>query len=132
MSDFPFPLTALVTLLALGVYHWTFNMVGIARTRLKVPAPSTDGHPDFARYYRVQMNTVEQLVIFVPALWLFALTVSDMWAAIIGAVWPMGRVVYALSYYKAAEKRGLGFVIGFLSTVALLIGAAVGVVMQMI
>ena len=74
------------------------------------------------------MNTLEQLVAFLPALWLFALYVSPAWASAIGAVWIVGRALYAIGYYRAAEKRGTGFVIAFAALAVLWIGAVWGVV----
>src|SRR5262245_54994057 len=114
-----FPYTELVMGLALLVYFWTSIKVGGARAAFKVPAPATDGPPEFQRVFRVQMNTLEQLVLFVPALWLFATCWGDLYAAIAGVVWPIGRIVYARGYYAAAEKRSLGFLIAFLSTAVL-------------
>lgn len=125
---FEYPLTGLVTLLSLFVFFWTAMRVGKARGQFEIKAPAHDGPEDFMRVMRVYSNTHEMLVLFLPALWLCALTISDFWTAIIGIFFPIGRVVFALGYYKAAEKRGLGFNIGFVATVALLIGAMVGLV----
>jgi glutathione S-transferase len=77
---------------------------------------------------RVYANTHEMLVLFLPSLWLFALTISDFWAGVIGIFFPIGRVLFARGYYQAKDKRGKGFTIGFLATVILLIGATLGVV----
>ncbi len=76
----------------------------------------------------MQQNTLEQLVLFLPALWLFALTIGDPWASLIGLVWPIGRILYAWGYYRDAEKRGPGFVLSVAATMVLLIGAAIGLV----
>jgi uncharacterized membrane protein YecN with MAPEG domain len=81
--------------------------------------------PEFERWFRAQQNTLEQLVLFLPALWLFAALVDDRWAGIAGAVWVVGRVLYALGYARAAEKRSAGFVIAMLATLSLLVGAIV-------
>ena len=75
---------------------------------------------------RVYENTREMLMLYLPALWIFALTISDMWAAIIGIFFPIGRMVYARGYYQAADKRTTGFQIGFFATILLLIGAVIG------
>ena len=125
-----FPLTAIVTSLALLVYVWVTLKVGGARAKFGVTAPSVDGPPDFLRVFRVQQNTLEQLALFVPALWMFASFYGDMWAAIIGIFWPIGRIVYAVSYYAAAEKRGAGFGLTFLPSVILLLGGIAGAVMK--
>jgi glutathione S-transferase len=81
---------------------------------------------------RVQQNTLEQLVLFLPALWIFATFVSPLAATIIGAIWIVGRIVYAWGYYQAAEKRGPGFGISTLATVVLLLGSLVGIVLQLV
>ena len=81
---------------------------------------------------RVQQNTLEQLAIFLPALWIFATFVNSNAAAIIGAIWIIGRIVYAWGYYQSADKRGLGFAINSLATMVLLLGSLVGIGMQLI
>lgn len=123
---FDYPLSGLVTLLTLLVFFWTAMRVGSARAKHQIKAPVHDGPEDFVRVLRVYANTHEMLVLFLPALWLCALTISDFWAALIGLLFPIGRVFYALGYYKATEKRNRGFMIGFISTCALLLGAAIG------
>jgi len=120
--------SAAVTIIALIVYFVLGANVARARGRYKVAAPAVDGDPAFARVYRVQQNTLEQLVLFLPALWLFALTVGDPWAGLIGLVWPIGRILYARGYYRDAEKRGPGFILTVAPTVVLLIGAIVAIV----
>ncbi|MBL8642746.1 MAG: MAPEG family protein [Rhodospirillaceae bacterium] len=125
-----FPLTAIVTAVALLVYIWLIMKVGGARAKYGVNAPSIDGPPEFQRIFRVQQNTVEQLVLFIPALWMFAAAWGDMWAAAIGVFWPLGRVVYALTYYQAAEKRALGFLVTVLPSIILLLGGLIGAVAQ--
>jgi glutathione S-transferase len=111
------------------VYFWMSMNVGRARTRHNVPAPTMTGPDELMRVIRVHENTVEGLVLFLPALWLFALTIGDLWAAAIGVFYPIGRIVYALGYYKEAGKRSLGFTIGFLSTAVLTVGALIALVM---
>jgi len=125
-----FPYTAIVTAVALLVYVWVILKVGGARAKYGVKAPSIDGPPEFQRVFRVQQNTMEQLALFVPALWIFAAAWGDMWAALIGLLWPIGRVLYAVSYYQAAEKRGAGFGITFLSSAILLLGGLAGAVIK--
>jgi glutathione S-transferase len=127
-----FPFTAIVTALALLVYVWVTLKIGAARAKFGVKAPSIDGPPDFQRVFRVQQNTLEQLALFLPALWLFAAAWGDMTAAIIGAFWPIGRILYAVTYYQAAEKRAAGFGLTFLPSVILLLGGLAGAVMKVI
>ena len=123
-----YALPALTTLVALLLYVVVSINVGRARMKFKVAAPAVTGSPDFERVYRVQMNTLEQLVAFLPALWLFAFFLSPLWASAIGAAWIVGRVLYALGYYSAAEKRGAGVAISFFAFAALWGGACWGVV----
>lgn len=123
-----YPYTALMTALALVIYLVTILKVGAMRGKHKVQAPATDGPEDFQRAFRVQQNTVEQLILVLPALWLFAMAWGDMWAGLLGAVFCIGRILYARGYYRAAEKRALGFMIAGLTGVILLLGALLGAV----
>src|ERR1700730_10529746 len=92
--------TALVTLLAVILYFWISFRVGQARARFGIKAPATTGNPDFERAFRIQMNTLEWMPIFLPAIWLAAIYVSDIGAALLGIVWIAGRVLYC-----AATRR---------------------------
>lgn len=114
-------LVAIVSLLALLVYLWTGIKVGQARAKYKIEAPATLGNPDFERAFRVQQNTLEQIVLFLPTLWLFQLVVGGPWGGYIGLLWPIGRVIYAIGYYKAAEKRNIGFGLTILPSIILLL-----------
>jgi glutathione S-transferase len=120
--------TAWVTIAVLLTYVWILANVARARGKYKVIAPSIDGPVEFQRVYRVQINTVEQIVLFLPALWLCAYFFSDRWAAAGGIVWIVGRIVYALGYYKDPAKRELGFGISIAATVALMAGTVIGLV----
>ena len=128
-ATMPF-LTAWTTLAVLGMYFWTIYNVGRARAKFGVKAPSVDGPPAFLNVLRVQANTVEQLVLFLPALWLCAFLAGDRFAAIGGTVWLVGRVLYAIGYYRDAARRGPGFVIAMLATLALMLGAVSGLVLH--
>src|SRR5437764_13153398 len=119
---------ALVSALALLLYVAVFVTAGRARARYNIKAPAVTGAPEFERAFRVQQNTLEQLVWFIPSLWLFALYASPLWAGIIGIVWIAARAYYALSYYRDPETRGPGFVIGFASAAVLLVGALIGII----
>ena len=123
---------ALVTLLALLVYVWMFMRVGSARSRLGVEAPAVTGHPEFERHFRIQANTLEGLIVFLPSLWLFAIYLNELVAAGLGLVWVVGRVVYMLSYAKDPKTRSAGFGIQALATLALLFGALGGVVWMLL
>ena len=120
-------LVALVTLFAVLLFLVMTVRVGAARSRLGVAAPAVTGDPEFERHFRVQMNTLEGLVVFLPALWLFAVYVSEPIAAGLGVVWIVGRVLYMLDYVKDAARRGRGFGIQALATMVLLFGALGGV-----
>ncbi len=126
-----FPWTTLVAVAALVVYVWLSMWVGKVRGKYGVAAPAEDGPPEFRRIFRAHMNTLEQIVLFLPALALFAIAWGDQLAAIIGAFWPLGRIAYALGYAKAPEKRGPGFGLSFLSASILLLGALAGAVMTL-
>ena len=123
---------ALVTLGAIALMVVTALQVGRARGRFKIAAPATTGHPEFERIYRVQMNTLENVVAFLPALWLFALYVSAPWSAAFGALWLAGRVWYMQAYTRAANKRGGGFTLAFFALMALALGAASGIAHQLV
>jgi len=118
-----FDFTATVTCLAILLFFFTLINVARARKAFGVKAPATTGHPDFERVFRVQMNTLEWMPIFLPSLWLFAIYVSDAIAAAIGLVWIVGRILYIIGYSKAAEKRGTGFGIQAIAAFVLLLGA---------
>jgi glutathione S-transferase len=107
-------------------------MVGQARTKHGIKAPAVTGNEHFERAYRVQMNTVEQMVFFLPALWLYALLVSDVGAAVSGLIWVIGRAIYAVSYVRDPSSRHVGAMITVLVQFALFLGAAYGVVRAMI
>jgi uncharacterized membrane protein YecN with MAPEG domain len=111
---------------AIYVYAWTFVLCGRARAAHKIAAPATTGHPEFERAFRVQQNTLEQIAIFLPSLWIFSVTVDPKWAGIIGLVWSLGRVIYGVSYIRNPNARGPGFIIGALSSLILLVGGTIG------
>ncbi|PTS84659.1 MULTISPECIES: MAPEG family protein [unclassified Caulobacter] len=119
----PHSWVTIVTLMALLAYIWMGARVGGARRKAGIPAPAMTGDPELERHIRVQANTLEWLPIFLPSLWLFALYWGDMIAAGLGVVWIVGRVLYALGYAQAADKRELGFMIQMAATAILLFGA---------
>lgn len=124
--------TSAATLLALLLHLALTMRVGRARTRYGIRAPAVTGNEHFERAYRVQMNTVEQMVFFLPALWLCAVLLSDIAAAVGGLIWVIGRAVYAVSYTNDPAKRGPGLVICMLTQLALWLGAAAGLVRAMV
>lgn len=116
-------LVAIVTLISLLVYVWMILRIGGARRRSGINAPAMTGDPELERHIRVQANTVEWLVIYLPSLWLFAIYWNDLFAAAAGGVWIVGRILYALGYAADAKKRELGFMVQMLATAVLLFGA---------
>ena len=124
--------TAAATLLALLLYLVLTTVVGQARGKYGIKAPAIIGHENFERAHRVQMNTVEQMVFFLPALWLYAVLVSDGGAAVGGLIWVIGRIIYALAYTRDPATRGRGIMITMLAQVGLFLGAAYGVVRALI
>jgi glutathione S-transferase len=119
------PYVAIVTVLALLQYQWLGFSVGKARAKYNVPVPASSGNEMFDRHYRVHMNTLEQLVVFLPAMWMFAHTVNALWAAALGAVFIVGRFIYAASYVRDPKSRSLGFALTALPSFAMLIGVLV-------
>lgn len=122
-------LSAAVTILAVVVYMSTGVLVGRMRSKHKVEPPATAGAPEFERAYRVQSNTLEQLAIFLPLLWIAtAFPVGIAWLVpALGLVWIVGRILYMLGYLAAPEKRSLGFNIAVAATLGLLVLAVIGV-----
>jgi glutathione S-transferase len=126
------PLPGLITLLAVITFQATAMQVGRARMRHGVKPPLMSGPPAFERAMRVQQNTLEQIVVFLPAFWLAVLFSNATAASALGAVWVLGRVLYAVGYLRAPEQRGLGFAISFIATTVLLVMALVGSVMRLL
>jgi glutathione S-transferase len=122
-------LSGIVTILALILYIVMFMRVGSARSKYKIAAPAVTGDPVFERTYRVQMNTLEHLPLFLPALWLATIyTIRWGWLpAAVGLFWIVGRYLYMQGYIAAPEKRSTGFLIQGIATLVLLIMAAVGI-----
>jgi glutathione S-transferase len=127
-----YQLTALVTLLAVLFYFFTSINVSRARARTGIKVPATSGHPDFERAFRIQMNTLEWMPIFLPALWLFAIYIGDAIAAAIGAIWIVGRIAYFVGYTQSAARRGPGFLIQGVAAIALWVGALGAVVKRLV
>lgn len=126
------PLTALITVLALLMYFVVTINVGRARAKYGVPVPQTTGNEDFERALRVQQNTLEQLIFFLPIFWIFSYFVNNEIGAVFGVIWILGRILYAWGYYQAAEKRGPGFAISSLCGMVLMLWGLVKLVMLMI
>ena len=115
--------------IALALLEFLLFGFAVARARVScnVPAPATTGNETFERYFRVQANTLEQLVVFVPSILLFAHYVQPLMAAALGAVFIIGRAVYFRGYVRSAAGRHLGFTLSFAPNVALLAGGLIGI-----
>ncbi len=124
MGDYVYP--GILSSVALLVYYFTLFKSGMARGRFKIAAPSHDGPEEYVRHVRAHQNTVEHLAMFLPGLWLFAVAVDPIWAAAIGAIWPVGRLMYALGYYKAPEKRSIGLYISMPPIYIFILGSLIG------
>lgn len=124
----PQSLPALVTLAMVLWYMVTVFQVGRARTKYKVYAPATTGDPGFERAFRVQMNELENMVVFLPSMWIYAVMGNPRNAAILGAIYLVGRIAYAIGYWAEARRRATGYYIAtsaFAVTWALALGAAI-------
>ena len=123
-------LSAIVTVLAVIFVFYTGLEVGRMRGKHKIAAPAVTGNPEFERAYRVQMNTLEQFVLFLPLFWLATIYFQMLpWLpAVFGLVWIIGRWLYMQGYMAAPEKRGRGFMVAGLANLGLLIMSVVGIV----
>jgi len=124
--------TALIILIALVQYVYFSVRVGSARPKYHVDAPKTEGNETWERLFRVQMNTLEQLIVFVPGMMLFSSYVSDLWALIPGVLFIVGRQLYAMEYVKDPKTRVPGMAMTLFANAILLGGGLVGVVMALI
>jgi len=106
--------------------------VGKARGVYGVKAPATTGNEIFERNFRVQQNTLEQLIVFLPGLYLFSHYFNPLVAAALGVIYLIGREVYASTYVKDPAKRGAGYGLTFLPMVILVLGGLIGAVRHLI
>ena len=118
--------------LALLQYFVFGGLVGKARVQSGVEAPAVTGDPVFERYYRVHYNTLEQLIMFIPAMLMFGHYISPLWAAILGIVYLIGRTVYLRAYISEPAKRGAGFGLSMLPIVIMLLGGVGGAVWSVV
>jgi glutathione S-transferase len=122
----------IVTALALLQFVVFGFKVGSARGRYGVKAPAVTGNETFERYFRVQQNTLEQLIVFLPGLYLFSHYFKPQVAAVLGAIYLIGREIYAFTYVKDPAKREIGFGLTFLPTVILVVGGLFGAVRTLV
>ena len=122
----------IVTLLALLEYSILGVMVGRARQTYGVEAPATTGNPDFERYFRVHENTLESLIVFLPAVWIFSLTVNYHFGVALGLLFLMARIIYASGYLSAASKRAPGAIATAAINGILVLGGLIGIVIKVL
>ena len=120
-----------IALAALQLAYFALR-VSQAREKYNVPAPATTGNEMFERFYRVQMNSLELIVVFIPAIWLFGEHISPLWAAILGAIYLIGRFAYLYGYVADPKKRAAGFGLSLLPTLILLLGGLGGAVVHLL
>jgi glutathione S-transferase len=123
---------AIVIVLALLQYFVFGLLVGRARAKFGVHAPAITGHPVFERYYRVHQNTLELMIMFIPAIVLFGYWVRPDLGAGIGFVYVIGRVIYLRAYISDPAQRGLGFGLSVLPILVLLIGGGIAAVLSLL
>ena len=122
---------ALITALTVVVISIAMFFVGRARGKYQIHAPAITGHPDFERAFRAHQNTLEQTIMFLPLLWLATIYSNEQYAAYLGYAWLIGRLWYVFGYIADAKKRGIGFMIGAIAQIILLIMSLWGIISQM-
>ncbi len=123
---------AIVIILAIFEYQFFSIKVGLARAKYGIQAPANSGHEIFDRYYRVHQNTLEQLIVFIPAITIYGYFGNPTYAAGLGLLFLIGRIIYFVSYVSDPAKRGTGFILGFLPTVIMVVAGLVSIVMGLL
>ena len=129
---FAMKFTTLVTLAALVYTFFLMSQVGRERARSGLSAPAVTGDEGFERAFRAHYNTIEQLVLFIPLLWLATSVVGDMWSAAVGAFWVLGRILYSTAYMSDPKKRAPGMIMTVASTAVLALVVAWGLIQSFI
>lgn len=119
-------IVAMVTVVSLLQYAVFALLVTSARKRTGIVAPQVSGHPEFERYFRVQQNTLERLVIFIPALWIFSTFADAKIGACLGGLFIVARALYCAAYVIDPQKRGVGYVLGEVANTVLMLGGLGG------
>ncbi|MCH9694928.1 MAG: MAPEG family protein [Gammaproteobacteria bacterium] len=112
---------AIVTVLALVQYCYFGVQVGSVRGKKGIKAPAQSGDEEFERMNRVHLNTLEQLIVMLPAMWMFAHFINPLWAAGAGVIFIIGRFIYRSAYLKDPGSRTIGFVMSYLPGIVMLI-----------
>lgn len=113
--------STLIILVALLQYSYFLSKVGYFRAKFEVHAPKTTGNEQWERLFRIQQNTMEQLVIFIPATYFFGIIVSADWVLLPGIVFLIGRAIYSSTYVKNPNGRGLGMILSFIPSVLMIL-----------
>jgi glutathione S-transferase len=122
----------LIVLLALLQYVFFTGRVGLGRGKYKIDAPACEGDEKFERLFRVQQNTMEQLIVFIPATYAFAYYLSPKWVLAVGAVFIISRFLYATEYVKDPKTRTPGMALTLAANVVLVLGALFGLARGML
>ena len=122
----------IIVMLALAEYIFFTVRVGASRGKLEVHAPACKGNETFERMFRVQQNTLEQLIIFIPATFAFAFYVSPVWVLVPGAIFLIGRFVYSMAYINEPDSRAPGMVMTLFANAALVLATLINLLTNMI
>lgn len=125
-----YPFSIAMLLLIMAFQFILAARVGSARGKYNVKAPACEGPDEFNRVYRVHQNTLEQIVQFLPLFVVFTIVAGDIYGAITGLIWLVGRFIYMRAYEAGPEKRGLGMIITVLASVICFFGIIVVAVMR--
>jgi len=125
-------LIVVISVLAILQFFFFATQVAGARRRYNVVAPAVSGNEMFERYFRVQMNTLELLVMFLPGLWFASFYVRPLWAALAGVIYLIGRMLYWRGYIADPSRRGPGFGLSMLPILALLLAGLVGAIVELV
>jgi glutathione S-transferase len=126
------PYVDIVTALAIIQFIVFGFRVGSARSKFGIKAPAITGHETFERQFRVQQNTLESLIAFLPGLYLYARYWGPLIAAALGVVYLIGRELYAFTYVKDPGKREVGYGMTFLPIVILVVGGLIGAIRALV
>ncbi len=122
------PYVDIVTALAVLQFLVFGYKVSRARARYGVKAPAVTGNEIFERHFRVQQNTLETLIVFLPGLYLFGHYINPVSGAVLGGIYLVGREVYAAGYVKDPAKRSAGYGLSLLPAALLVLGGLFGAV----
>ena len=122
----------IIVMLALAEYIFFTVRVGASRGKLEVYAPACKGNETFERMFRVQQNTLEQLIIFIPATFAFAFYVSPVWVLVPGGIFLIGRFLYSIAYIKEPKSRAPGMIMTLFANAALVLVTLVNLLMNMV